>query len=87
LRTIYGRSAGCYDLYLLAEALVEFDENLLLWRQNHVLMVERMIGMKRGTGGSTGVAYLRTTLDRKCFPDLWAVRTEIGAGLTYGENS
>ena len=84
LRTIYEDSARYYDLYMLAEALVEVDENLLLWRQHHLAMVERMIGMKQGTGGSSGVEYLKTTLDRKCFPELWAVRTAIGRPFTYG---
>jgi len=46
-----------------------------------------MIGMKQGTGGSTGVEYLKATLAKKCFPDLWAVRTKIGRGPAYGENS
>jgi tryptophan 2,3-dioxygenase len=46
-------------------------------------MVERMIGMKPGTGGSLGVAYLEKTLSKKFFPELWAVRTELGNGATY----
>ena len=77
LLEVYSDRKGLYDLYILAEALIEYDENFMLWRQHHVLMVERMIGMKAGTGGSEGVGYLRTTLARKCFPDLWAVRTRI----------
>ena len=77
LRQIYEQNSKWYDLYTLAEALVEYDENFMLWRYNHVAMVERMIGMKQGTGGSTGVAYLKTTLERKCFPEFWAVRTEL----------
>ncbi|HEY0810346.1 MAG TPA: tryptophan 2,3-dioxygenase family protein [Longimicrobiales bacterium] len=64
-----------YDLYMLAESLVEFDELFTLWRVHHVQMVERMIGSKPGTGGSAGVAYLKTTLDRKFFPELWELRT------------
>jgi tryptophan 2,3-dioxygenase len=63
------------DLHDLAEAFVEFDELLFLWRSNHVIVVERMIGFKRGTGGSEGVGYLQTTLQKRCFPDLWKVRT------------
>lgn len=63
-----------YDLYLLAEALVEFDQMFSLWRLHHIEMVERMIGSKRGTGGSEGVAYLRNTLNHKFFPELWALR-------------
>jgi tryptophan 2,3-dioxygenase len=74
---IYQRPDGQYDLYLLCEALVEFDELFMLWRVHHVQMVERMIGAKPGTGGSAGVGYLRSTLDRKFFPELWDVRTHL----------
>ena len=84
LLKVYSDRNDLYDLYILAEALIEFDENFLLWRTHHILMVERMIGMKQGTGGSEGVGYLRTTLGRKCFPDLWEVRTHIGGGGAYG---
>jgi len=66
------------DLLALAEVLVEIDECLVLWRAHHVQMVERMIGSKRGTGGSEGVAYLQSTLPKRAFPDLWRVRTRIG---------
>jgi tryptophan 2,3-dioxygenase len=66
------------DLNALAEVLIEIDECLGLWRAHHIQMVERMIGAKRGTGGSEGVAYLRRTLDKRAFPDLWRVRTAIG---------
>jgi tryptophan 2,3-dioxygenase len=66
-----------YDLFLLAEAMIEFDEYLGLWRLNHVRMVERMIGNKIGTGGSEGVKYLSTTLTKKCFPELWDMRTHL----------
>ena len=70
------------DLYELAEGLVEFDENLQLWREHHVRMVERMIGDKPGTGaavnqGLEGARYLRSTIGRRCFPELWAVRSRI----------
>ena len=68
------------DLLALAEVLVDVDENLSLWRAHHVQMVERMIGIKRGTGGSDGVNYLRTTLPKRAFPDLWRVRTYLGGG-------
>ena len=73
--SVYQTPASHYDLYLLAEALIEFDEMFYLWRLRHVAMVERMIGAKPGTGGSEGVAYLRTTLDRKFFPALWELRS------------
>jgi tryptophan 2,3-dioxygenase len=66
------------DLLALAEVLVEIDECLALWRAHHVQMVERMIGSRRGTGGSEGVAYLQSTLPKRAFPDLWRVRTRIG---------
>ncbi len=83
LKTIYERSGEHYDVYMLMEDLIEFDERFLLWRGRHVRMVERMIGSKMGTGGSPGVAYLATTLDKKFFPELWEVRTRLGKG-TYG---
>lgn len=65
------------DLHDLAEAFVELDELIFLWRANHVIVVERMIGFKRGTGGSEGVGYLQTTLSKRCFPDLWKLRTHL----------
>jgi tryptophan 2,3-dioxygenase len=72
---LYENSEQHYDLFLLAEALIEHDELLGLWRVHHVRMVERMIGNKIGTGGSEGVRYLTTTLMKKCFPELWDLRT------------
>jgi tryptophan 2,3-dioxygenase len=66
------------DLVALCEVLIEVDECLSLWRAHHVQMVERMIGAKRGTGGSEGVPYLRSTLPKRAFPDLWRVRSHIG---------
>lgn len=66
-----------YDLFLLSEAMMEFDKCLGLWRIHHIRMVERMIGNKQGTGGSEGVRYLSTTLTKKCFPELWDLRTEL----------
>ena len=63
------------ELHDFAETLVEFDELLFLWRAHHVIVVERMIGFKRGTGGSEGVGYLQSTLNKRCFPDLWKLRT------------
>jgi len=61
--------------FQLAESLIEHDEYFALWRSHHVEMVERMVGHKRGTGGSEGVGYLRTTLNNKFFPELWEART------------
>lgn len=65
------------DAARVAERLVDLDEGLMEWRYRHVKMVERTIGMKPGTGGSAGAAYLRTTLDRPMFPDLWAIRSAL----------
>lgn len=65
------------ELYALSENLLDHDENFALWRSRHVLMVERQIGAKTGTGGSTGAGYLRTTLDKRFFPALWEVRSRL----------
>ena len=65
------------DLYLLQDLLIEHDELIIAWRYNHIQMVERMLGMKRGTGGSEGVGYLITTLNKKFFPELWEARTHL----------
>lgn len=59
----------------LCESLTDLDEALQEWRYRHVMMVQRTIGTREGTGGSSGVDYLKGTLFRQCFPDLWAVRT------------
>jgi len=61
----------------VAERLVDVDEGVQEWRYRHVKMVERTIGSKPGTGGSSGAAYLRTTLSAPVFPDLWAIRSEL----------
>jgi|SRR5262245_37763452 len=66
------------ELLALCEVLLDIDENLWLWRAHHVQMVERMIGAKRGTGGSDGVAYLHSTLPKRAFPELWRARTHLG---------
>jgi len=65
------------DYFLMQDLLIEHDENFALWRSHHVLMVERMLGMKPGTGGSEGVKYLQTTLTKKFFPELWEARTHL----------
>lgn len=64
-----------FEEYQLSEALIAHDEFFSLWRYHHVKMVERMLGTKKGTGGSEGVGYLKTTLDKKFFPELWEART------------
>jgi tryptophan 2,3-dioxygenase len=63
------------DLHDLAESFVDLDELISLWRAHHVTVVERIIGFRQGTGGSEGVGYLRSTLNKRCFPDLWSLRT------------
>ena len=78
LLRIYEDSASFYDLFLLSENLVEYDEMFGMWRLRHVKMVERMIGSKTGTGGSEGAAYLKKTVERKFFPELWEVRNYLG---------
>jgi tryptophan 2,3-dioxygenase len=65
------------DLFDLCEALLDHDSAFAHWRARHVLMVERQIGAKTGTGGSTGAEYLRTTLDKRFYPELWAVRSQL----------
>jgi tryptophan 2,3-dioxygenase len=61
--------------FAVSEGLLDHDEAIAIWRSNHVLMVEREIGAKRGTGGSSGVGYLRSTLDKRFFPELWELRS------------
>jgi len=61
----------------LCERLVDLDEGIQEWRYRHVKMVERTIGTKRGTGGSTGAAYLQETVGRPLFPDLWRIRSQL----------
>jgi len=65
------------ELAQICERLVDLDEGLQEWRYRHVKMVERTIGVKRGTGGSSGADYLRRTLFQPLFPDLWAIRGEL----------
>ena len=62
----------------MCEKLVDVEENFQLWRFRHIKTVERVIGFKRGTGGTAGVSFLRKTLDAALFPELLDVRTEIG---------
>jgi tryptophan 2,3-dioxygenase len=77
IQSIYQHPEKHLEVYLLCESLVEFDQYLGLWREHHVRVVERIIGFKQGTGGSAGVGYLRSTTSKKCFPELWEVRTEL----------
>ncbi|MBI3948947.1 MAG: tryptophan 2,3-dioxygenase [Acidobacteria bacterium] len=90
LREIHAEPDRYHDVYQLCEALIEYDEHFILWRDRHVRMVERMIGKKEGTGGSEGVLYLETTMAKRFFPELWAVRTELdggGAPRPYGQGA
>lgn len=74
---VYRQPERHWELYQLAEKLVDLDDALLTWRHKHVLTVERIIGGKRGTGGTAGVSYLQKTLERRCFPELWTLRTKL----------
>jgi tryptophan 2,3-dioxygenase len=74
---IYRDPAHYWELYELAEKLVDFEDYFRRWRFNHVTTVERVIGFKRGTGGTSGVSYLRRMLEIVLFPELWDVRTEL----------
>ena len=75
--TVYRDPSVYWDLYQLAEELVDVEDAFRLWRFRHVTTVERIIGFKRGTGGTGGVSYLRKMLDVVLFPELWRVRTEL----------
>jgi tryptophan 2,3-dioxygenase len=74
---VYRDADRWFELYQLAEKLLDLDDALAMWRHKHVLTVERIIGNKRGTGGSAGAAYLRATLDKRLFPELWSLRTDL----------
>ncbi len=73
----YRDTARHWDLYELAEELVDLEDCMRQWRFRHVTTVERVIGFKAGTGGTAGVAYLRTLLDIRLFPELWDLRTRL----------
>jgi tryptophan 2,3-dioxygenase len=75
--SVYHNSVKDWDLYELAERLVDLDYKFQLWRFTHVKTVERIIGYKRGTGGTGGVSYLTKALDLKFFPELWTIRTSM----------
>lgn len=76
-KAVYAAPELHWGLYELAEKLVDFEDYFRRWRFNHVTTVERIIGLKRGTGGTAGVAYLRKMLEVELFPELWKVRTEL----------
>jgi tryptophan 2,3-dioxygenase len=75
--TIYGDPEHHWDVYETCEELLDIEDNFQTWRFRHMKTVERIIGYKRGTGGSTGVAFLKRALDLTFFPELWAVRTTV----------
>ena len=77
-RQIYESSDTPWGVYEACESLVDVEDNFQLWRFRHLLTVQRTIGLKTGTGGSSGVGFLRRALDLTFFPELYAVRTEIG---------
>lgn len=76
-RTIYEDPHGHWDEFEMCEKLVDVEERFRLWRFRHVMTVQRIIGFKRGTGGSSGVGFLWKALDYTYFPELWDVRTEL----------
>ncbi|WP_026434598.1 tryptophan 2,3-dioxygenase [Acidovorax sp. JHL-9] len=75
--TVYRHSAQHWDLYQLGEELTDLEDAFRLWRFRHVTTVERIIGFKRGTGGTGGVSYLRKMLDVVLFPEIWKLRTDL----------
>ena len=77
IRAIYEHPEQSWDAYEMCEKLIDVDEQLALWRFRHVKVVQRIIGWKRGTGGTSGVDYLQKLVDVRLFPDLWDVRTEL----------
>jgi tryptophan 2,3-dioxygenase len=77
-KTVYENPEKYWDAYEMCEKLVDVEEQFALWRYRHIKTVERIIGFKTGTGGSSGVPFLRRALDIRLFPELWDVRTEIG---------
>jgi tryptophan 2,3-dioxygenase len=72
---VYRDPAAHWELYELGEKLVDIEDSFRQWRFRHVTTVERIIGFKRGTGGTEGVSYLRKMLDVVLFPELWQLRT------------
>ncbi|MGL4190961.1 MAG: tryptophan 2,3-dioxygenase [Sphaerotilus sulfidivorans] len=75
--TVYRDPQRHWDLYQLGEELTDLEDAFRLWRFRHLTTVERVIGFKRGTGGTGGVSYLRRMLDTELFPELWALRTQL----------
>jgi tryptophan 2,3-dioxygenase len=80
LQRLYEHSDQHYPQFRLAEHLLQLDERFAIWRFHHVKMVERMIGSRAGTGGSSGAKYLAATLTMRFFPEIWLVRDRIASG-------
>lgn len=76
-KTIYNNSEEYFELYELGEKLVDLEDKFQQWRFRHMKTVERIIGFKKGTGGSSGVHYLKSVLEHSFFPELWSLRTEL----------
>jgi tryptophan 2,3-dioxygenase len=74
---IYRDTDRWWRFYQFAEKLVDIDDAMAVWRHKHVVTVERVIGLKRGTGGTQGVPYLQSTLSKRAFPELWSLRTRL----------
>jgi tryptophan 2,3-dioxygenase len=74
---VYRDPRAHWDLYQLGEELVDLEDAFRLWRFRHLTTVERVIGFKQGTGGTSGVSYLRSMLDTVLFPELWSIRTAL----------
>ncbi|WP_088009423.1 tryptophan 2,3-dioxygenase [Indiicoccus explosivorum] len=76
-KEVYRNTPRHWELYQLAEKLVDIEDWMQQWRFRHMKTVERIIGFKKGTGGSSGVSYLKRVLDHSFFPELWAIRSEL----------
>lgn len=76
-KNVYEETEKYWDLYQLAEKLVDIEDGLGQWRFRHMRTVERIIGLKKGTGGSSGVPYLKKVIEQRFFPELWDVRTRL----------
>jgi tryptophan 2,3-dioxygenase len=74
---VYRDAEKHWRFYQFAEKLVDIDDSFAVWRHKHVVTVERVIGLKRGTGGTAGVPYLQSTLGKRAFPELWTLRTKL----------
>ena len=74
---VYRDTNKYWEYYQFAEKLIDIDDSMAMWRHKHVVTVERIIGIKRGTGGTAGVPYLQSTLGKRAFPELWTLRTKL----------